>query len=85
MTNMLQKYGDDFKKVFSSYQLERLPRASKVQKSARLWGEIIHTDDPVKILLRNTIMERRSSCDYSYADWLYSKRYKEVSFHSNRK
>jgi salicylate hydroxylase len=75
LTDMLHKYGDDFAKAFSAYQQERIPRATRVQRNARLWGEIIHTEDPIAILLRNTIMKKRSPQDTSYVDWLYSKRY----------
>ncbi|GAB7386414.1 3-hydroxybenzoate 6-monooxygenase [Bacillaceae bacterium] len=75
LTEMLHKYGDDYAKAFSAYQQERIPRATKIQRNVRLWGEIIHANDPITVLLRNTIMEKRIPQDTSYVDWLYSKRY----------
>lgn len=75
LTNMLHKYGDDYATVFEEYQKERIPRASKVQTYARNWGEIIHAEDPISIMLRNDIFAKRDENDISYVDWLYSKRY----------
>ena len=52
LADMLKVYGDNFEKAFTAYQEERIPRSAKVQKSARTWGEIIHAENLVSILLR---------------------------------
>ncbi|PLS18584.1 3-hydroxybenzoate 6-hydroxylase [Bacillus sp. M6-12] len=69
--DMLQVHSESYNKAFLAYQEERIPRTAKVQTSARTWGEIIHAEDPVSILLRNTIFEKRSSQDYEITDFLY--------------
>ncbi len=58
-------------------QLETaIPRTAKVQTSARTWGEIIHAENPVSILLRNTLLESREAKEFEMIDWLYG--YKKV-------
>lgn len=75
LTDLLHQNGDDYGKVFSAYQEERIPRSASVQTNARIWGEIIHAVDPVAIHLRNFIMQQRGPEDTSNVDWLYGKRY----------
>lgn len=75
LTDMLHEYGDDYAKVFAEYQKVRIPRSASVQTNARIWGEVIHAVDPIAILLRNSIMEKRTPQDTSHVDWLYSRRY----------
>ncbi|TVZ84272.1 salicylate hydroxylase [Aeribacillus composti] len=72
LADMLKKYPDSYEQAFADFQKERLPRTAKVQTSARTWGEILHTEDPVATLLRNTIFEQRTPQDYEVADFLYS-------------
>jgi 3-hydroxybenzoate 6-monooxygenase len=71
LADMLIKYPDDYEKAFLAYQEERIPRTAKVQRSVRTWGEILHTEDPMSILLRNTIFEQRTPQDYEVADFLF--------------
>lgn len=66
--DMVAKYGDDLETAFKEYEKERIPRTAYVQTSARKWGEIIHAEDPVMILLRNTILENRTSQDFKFVD-----------------
>src|SRR5690606_8200323 len=75
LTNMLHKHGDNYEVAFKEYQEERMPRSGKVQTKARQWGEIIHADDPIAILVRDHIFANRDEFDVSHVDWLYSKRY----------
>ncbi|MEB3100958.1 FAD-dependent monooxygenase [Ferviditalea candida] len=75
LTNSLHEHGDDLAKVFASYQQDRIPRATSVQVKGRIWGNILHTEDPIAILLRNSIMLQRSPQDTNHVDWLYSRRY----------
>jgi 3-hydroxybenzoate 6-monooxygenase len=77
LADMLVEHGENFEKAFLAYQEERLPRTAKVQKSARIWGEIIHAVDPTSILLRNTLLENTPAKEFEMIDWLYG--YKKVS------
>lgn len=76
LTEKMKKYGDKIESALEEYQSERIPRSSMVQRGARQWGKIKHAEDPTTILLRNTIMENRTSDDYKYLDWMY----KDTSF-----
>ncbi|HWO96213.1 MAG TPA: FAD-dependent monooxygenase [Bacillus sp. (in: firmicutes)] len=71
LADMLQLHGENFEQAFLAYQEERIPRTAKVQKSARTWGEIIHAEDPVSILLRDTLLEQTPAKDFEMIDWLY--------------
>jgi 3-hydroxybenzoate 6-monooxygenase len=71
LADMLHIHGDNYAEAFQEYQKERQPRSARVQTSARKWGEIIHAEDPISILLRNTIFEGRTAQDYEVADWIY--------------
>lgn len=75
LTVLLAQTGGDTRSAFVQFEQERIQRASQVQRMARTWGEIIHTDDPVTALLRNTIMKQMKPDNVSYVDWLYGKRY----------
>jgi salicylate hydroxylase len=68
IANMVEKYDDDLETAFKEYQKERQPRTAYVQTSARNWGEIIHATDPITILLRDKILENRTSQDFKYVD-----------------
>ena len=54
LADMLHIHGDNYAEAFQEYQKERQPRSAKVQTTARKWGEIIHAEDPITILLRDT-------------------------------
>jgi len=56
--------------VFRLYQQERIPRTARVQRSARLFGEIIHSSG-VTALLRNALLAGRAPDDLTYTDWFY--------------
>ncbi|WP_249872348.1 FAD-dependent monooxygenase [Oceanobacillus saliphilus] len=68
LTDTVLKHGDDFKSAFLEYQQERLPRTAYVQRSARSWGEIIHTENPTATLLRNVILKQRTEKDFTFID-----------------
>ncbi len=57
--------------AFLAYQQERIDRTARVQRSARIFGEVLHLGDDISKLLRNTILSARTSEDYSAVDWLY--------------
>ncbi len=53
-----------------TYQEVRVPRTTQVQRTARLWGDIWHTDGLAK-LLRDELLLRRHPNDHTYIEWLY--------------
>ena len=48
----------------------RILRTARVQRTARIFGEVCHIDG-VGAMLRNALLKQRASDDYSYTDWLY--------------
>ncbi|OMP65992.1 FAD-dependent monooxygenase [Domibacillus epiphyticus] len=71
LADELLKNEGDYKSVFQNYQEQRIPRTAKVQTNARTWGEIIHAEDELSILLRNTIFKLREANDFNATDFLY--------------
>lgn len=60
-------------KALLSFEEERLPRTTRCQLTARPWGRLWHTDDPLTTYLRNRVMRARLPDDYSDVDWLYAE------------
>jgi salicylate hydroxylase len=63
----------DVEAAFRLYQEERIPRTARVQRTARLFGDIIHSDG-VTALLRNELLLGRAPDDFTYTDWFYGYR-----------
>jgi salicylate hydroxylase len=54
------------------YNEIREPRTSRVQTTARMWGESWHVDEPVAVLVRNMLFEAADARGvFPYTDWLY--------------
>jgi 2-polyprenyl-6-methoxyphenol hydroxylase-like FAD-dependent oxidoreductase len=70
LADMLANSQGDVSKAFLAYQGERIPRTARVQRSARLFGDIIHSDG-VAAMLRNVLLSGRAPDDYTYTDWFY--------------
>jgi salicylate hydroxylase len=68
------KKESDIEKVFQAYQMERIPRTARVQRSVRLWGEFLHTDNTVTSNLRARVLSSRKSDDFEDVDWIYGYR-----------
>ena len=51
----------------------QIPRTARVQRSARLFGDIIHSEG-VTTLLRNALLSGRAPDDFTYTDWFYGYR-----------
>lgn len=56
--------------AFADYSALRAPVAARVQRRARVWGDIWHTDG-VGALLRDELMKKLDPTDHHYVDWLY--------------
>ncbi len=56
--------------ALAEYARRRAPQALRVQRTARLWGDIWHVDG-VAAILRDELFTRVAPDDYRYTDWLY--------------
>ena len=63
--------GRDAGQAFVAYQTQRLEPTARVQRSARLWGELWHLDGVARTV-RNRYLALREATDYSELDWLYA-------------
>ncbi len=70
LADAIASYPGDVSAAFLTYQQERIPRTARVQRSARLFGDIIHSDG-LTALLRNALLAQRTPDDYTYTDWFY--------------
>lgn len=60
----------DIDKALEEYQRSRIPRASRVQRTARNFGDLLHLDG-MGAMVRNRLLEARRHDDYSDSDWLH--------------
>lgn len=67
-TNSTDAAGVD--KALRAYASERIPRTARVQRTARVWGDIWHVDGLARGL-RNELFARRDPADFTDTDWLY--------------
>ena len=70
LADALGDHQGDKEQGFRFYQDERIPRTARVQRSARLFGDIIHSDG-LTALLRNALLAGRAPDDLTYTDWFY--------------
>lgn len=70
LADTLVSHEGDVSKAFPAYQEERIPRTARVQRTARLFGDIIHSDG-ITALLRNALLAQRAADDFTYTDWFY--------------
>jgi 2-polyprenyl-6-methoxyphenol hydroxylase-like FAD-dependent oxidoreductase len=62
--------GRSFSEGLARYAAVRSPRAMRVQRSARTWGEIWHVDGTAK-LIRDELLLDRDVADHKHVAWLY--------------
>ncbi len=55
-----------------AYQEARIPRTARIQRSARIWGEIWHLDGTAK-LVRDELFRQRRDDDHAHVEWLYGR------------
>lgn len=82
LADMLADHPGDIDKAFSAYQTERIPRTARVQRSARLFGDIIHSNG-LTAQLRNALFSQRADDDYAYTDWFYGYTSKKQPINSS--
>ncbi len=56
----------------TAYAARRAPRANRVQRTARTWGEIWHVDGVAK-LIRDELLIDRDVADHKHVAWLYDE------------
>ena len=70
LADAVANHQGDASRAFLAFQEERIPRTARVQRTARLFGDIIHSDG-VGAMLRNVLLSQRAADDYTYTDWFY--------------
>lgn len=65
------KVSESYEEAFKKYQEIRIPRSAMVQTSARNWGEIIHAEDKLLVMMRDAAFERHQPTDFYAVDFLY--------------
>ena len=71
LADALTRHEGDVSKGFLAYQAERIPRTARVQRTARLFGDIIHSAD-AQAQQRNTVLAERADTDYTHMEWFYA-------------
>ena len=64
------QFPGQFARAFAAYQEQRIPRASRVQKIGRFFGDVKHIHG-AGIALRNALLAKRAPDDFEYFEWLY--------------
>ncbi|MDQ0253311.1 salicylate hydroxylase [Evansella vedderi] len=70
LTEKLSEHDTDIEKAFLEYQQERTTRTAQVQRNARTWGDTLHAEDKITILLRNKLFKQNAN-NTNAVDWLY--------------
>jgi len=78
LADAVASHQGDVERAFRLYQEARIPRTARVQRSARLFGDIIHSNG-LTALLRNALFSGRAPDDFTYTDWFYQKCGKRAS------
>lgn len=73
LAEALARHAGDVDRGFGAYQAGRLPRTAQVQRTARRFGDIIHSDGAAR-LRRNAVLVERVDTDYTHMDWFYAYR-----------
>lgn len=66
----VEKARGNWPDALENYNRARSERTARVQRTARVWGDIWHVDG-VSRLMRNELFRAREPADFSRADWLY--------------
>ncbi|CAL9639001.1 3-hydroxybenzoate 6-hydroxylase (plasmid) [Streptomyces sp. enrichment culture] len=73
LADALAAHPDEIHTALKVYDEQRVPRATRCQRTARPWAEVWHLEDPLAITLRDRILASRQADDYSELDWLYRR------------
>jgi 2-polyprenyl-6-methoxyphenol hydroxylase-like FAD-dependent oxidoreductase len=78
----LSKYQNNPAQAFAAYQESRIPRSARVQRAARLFGELMHLDGVARAI-RNELLHQRAAGDFKYCEFLYG--YHEATSDADRR
>jgi 3-hydroxybenzoate 6-monooxygenase len=67
----LVEYGSDLSLALRDYVNRRIGKATRVQQGARIFGNILHAQDPTTNLVRNALFKEIAADNYKFTDWLY--------------
>ncbi|QPP05231.1 3-hydroxybenzoate 6-hydroxylase [Streptomyces bathyalis] len=73
LERQFRTHHDDVEEAYAEFQRTRMPRTHRCQTSARPWGELWHTDNPLTVAIRNRYFALRRADDLSELDWLYAR------------
>ncbi|GAA4937032.1 salicylate hydroxylase [Actinomycetospora succinea] len=62
----------DVDRAYREFEGARWARTTRCQTSARPWGELWHTEDPLVLALRRRVLGDRAADDFREFDWLYA-------------
>ena len=71
LADQLQAANGDFAAAFLAYQQQRYLRTTRVQLTARLYGDIYHATDAVRDLRKQMLAGRTPEQAYNGVAWLY--------------
>src|SRR5450759_2815387 len=71
LADQVQAAKDDFVAAFVAYQKQRYLRTTRVQMTARFYGDIYHAADAVRDLRRQLLAGRTPEQAYNGVAWLY--------------
>ena len=71
LADQVQAAKDDFAAAFVAYQKQRYLRTTRVQMTARFYGDIYHAADAVRDLRRQLLAGRTPEQAYNGVAWLY--------------
>lgn len=64
---------ENVKEALLSYESARRTHTSRVQRTARIWGDMWHVDG-VAMLMRDELFSQREVNDHTHIEWLYGNR-----------
>jgi 3-hydroxybenzoate 6-monooxygenase len=71
LADQVEAEKDDFAVAFGAYQKQRYLRTTRVQLTARFYGDIYHAADAVRDLRRQMLSGRTPEQAYDGVAWLY--------------
>jgi salicylate hydroxylase len=63
---------DSVGSALRAYTEARIPRPARVQRVARIWGDIWHVDGLAR-MLRNELFRQRRPDDHRHIEWFYGQ------------
>jgi 2-polyprenyl-6-methoxyphenol hydroxylase-like FAD-dependent oxidoreductase len=68
----LARYPNDPAQAFAAYQEPRVRRTARVQRAARVFGELMYLDRVARAV-RDELLRRRAADDFTYVEFLHGR------------